>query len=124
VAFVRLSEKKDGDDDRTGTESMLRASMDEAEERVPDGVRGLRRAGEVVMLWFDVYIIEPVCTGLRFLHLAFIFVPVIFAVPFIWYGVRVMNRDNEREGTLLWYAILVNAMERAGPAFIKVWPCP
>jgi aarF domain-containing kinase len=118
---VRLSEAKDADDDRTGEERMLRASMDEAEERVPDGVHGLRRAGKIVMLWFDGYIIEPVCTGLRFLHLVFIFVPVIFSVPLIWCGARVVDRANERGGALLWYAILVNAMERSGSAFIKVW---
>jgi aarF domain-containing kinase len=99
---------------------MLQASMDEVNPQVPDGVHGLSKVRKVVMLLLDAYIIEPVCTGLRLIHLVVIFVPVIFAVPLIWCGARREDRGNERSGTLLWYAFLVNAMERAGPAFIKV----
>jgi aarF domain-containing kinase len=53
--------------------------------------------------------------------LIFIFVPVIVTVPVIWFGQRQPERDNERSGTLWWYAFLVNGMERAGAAFIKVY---
>jgi len=49
-----------------------------------------------------------------------IFVPVIVAIPAIWIGDRVKDRDNERKGTLWWYGFLVSSMERAGAAFIKV----
>ncbi|KAI9766424.1 MAG: hypothetical protein M1840_006530 [Geoglossum simile] len=120
AAFVQLSEGGDDDHGRTAEERMLQASMDEVKHRVPDGVHGSSRVGKVVMLLLDTYVIEPVCTGLRLIHLVVIFVPVIFAVPLIWCGARRKDGSNERSGTLLWYSFLVNAMERAGPAFIKL----
>lgn len=83
-----------------------------------DGTLGWLRRRVIVCL--DVYIWEPICTGFRFLQLVVIFVPVILAVPAIWVGRRVPERDNERSGTLWWYEFLVQAMEWAGPAFIKV----
>jgi aarF domain-containing kinase len=54
------------------------------------------------------------------MHLAIIFIPVVAAVPAIWIGRKVQDHDNARTGTLWWYRFLVKAMERAGPAFIKV----
>lgn len=70
---------------------------------------------------FDKYLWEPICTTTRFLHLAVIFVPVILGVPAMWIGQRQPDNDNERSGTLWWYGFLVQAMEWAGPAFIKAW---
>jgi aarF domain-containing kinase len=99
---------------------MLEASRNEIRKAVPDDVRGLKRAWKKAYLFLDVWIYEPICTGLRFLHLVFIFVPVIASVPVIWFGKRVEGRDGERTGTLWWYGFLVSSMERAGPAFIKV----
>jgi len=99
---------------------MLEASRDEIAKKVDDGVRGLSRVRHSIIYFADVYVWEPLCTGLRFLHLVIIFVPVIVSVPAIWVGRRVREKDNERSGTLWWYWFLVKSMERAGPAFIKV----
>lgn len=100
---------------------MLAASREEIDNELPEWVseskHGFRRR---VYLFVDTWIIEPIATGFRFLHLMFIFVPVILTVPAIWFGPRVKQRDNERKGTLWWYAFLVHSMERAGAAFIKV----
>jgi aarF domain-containing kinase len=49
-----------------------------------------------------------------------IFVPVILSVPVIWFGRRQTDKDGERSGTLWWYGFLVQSMELAGPAFIKL----
>lgn len=99
---------------------MLEASRAEIEKRVPDDMRGWSRAWRGFYLFIDRFFYEPIATGLRFLHLVVIFVPVIATVPAIWLGPRRKDRDNERTGRLWWYGFLVHAMERAGPAFIKV----
>ncbi|KAK6497334.1 hypothetical protein TWF481_011748 [Arthrobotrys musiformis] len=65
-------------------------------------------------------LIEPVATGLRFLYLALLFLPVIITMPAIWMGPRLPLRDGERAGTLWWYGYLVKSMEMAGPTFIKL----
>jgi len=99
---------------------MLQASRDEIEKKVHDDERGFTRFRHSVVFYLDMYIREPLCTGLRFLHLVVIFVPVIVSIPALWIGSRDRKRDNERSGTLWWYWFLVKSMERAGPAFIKV----
>lgn len=119
AAFVLLSEEDNGDG-KTPEEHMLEASRAEIEKRVPDNIHGLKRAWQGLYIFIDTWIYEPIATGVRFLHLVFIFVPVIVTVPSIWLGRRIKNRDNERAGTLWWYGFLVHSMERAGPAFIKV----
>lgn len=100
---------------------MLEASRREIDGALPDWVadskHGWRRK---TYSFVDNYIVEPIATGFRFLHLVFIFVPVLLTVPVIWFGGRVKDRDNERSGTLWWYGFLVKSMERAGAAFIKV----
>lgn len=45
---------------------------------------------------------------------------MLLSTPLIFLGERVPEKDNERGGTLLWFEILVAAMERAGPTFIKL----
>jgi aarF domain-containing kinase len=120
AAFVQLSEKDNGGTEQTAEGRMLEASRDEIEKKVGADVHGVRRVKETICLYLDLYIWEPACTGLRFLHLVVIFVPVIVTVPAIWFGRRDRERDNERRGTLWWYWFLVKSMERAGPAFIKV----
>jgi len=72
---------------------------------------------KVAFIW---YIYEPIATGLRFLQLVIIFVPVFATIPVIFLGSRNPDADNERTGTLWWYRFLVKQMERAGPTFIKV----
>ena len=119
AAFIKLSEQ-DSDDGKTGEEHMLEASRDELKKSIPDSVHGLRRVWHKLVFVVDQYIYEPLATGFRFLHLVFIFVPVLITVPIIWFGRRDKHRDNERGGTLWWYGFLVRSMERAGPAFIKV----
>ena len=125
AAFVQLSEEDNGDG-KTPEEHMLEASRAEIEKSVPDDMHGLSRAWRGFYLFIDRFVYEPIATGLRFLHLVVIFVPVIATVPVIWFGRRRKDRDNERTGTLWWYGFLVHSMERAGPAFIKVfmsWMC-
>lgn len=119
AVFVSLNED-DYTDGKTGEDHMLEASREELRKKLPEGAHGLRRIW--LSLWFvvDQYIYEPIATGFRFLHLVFIFVPVIVTIPAIWLGGRQKERDGERSGTLWWYTFLVHSMERAGPAFIKV----
>jgi aarF domain-containing kinase len=120
IAFVQISEEDNGGTNETHEGRMLEASREEIRKKVPENSHGFGRVWDNIVLCADLYIWEPVCTGARFLHLFVIFVPVIFSIPAIWIGPRQKDRDNERSGTLWWYWFLVNSMERAGPAFIKV----
>jgi aarF domain-containing kinase len=120
AAFVQIAQGDD-DDGRTSEQHMLEVSRKEInQERIPEHLRGKRKIRRRIYILIDRWIIEPIATGFRFLHLVFIFVPVILAVPAIWIGPRVPEKDGERVGTLWWYGFLVNSMERAGAAFIKV----
>ena len=121
AVFVELSHQDDkARPDQTGEQRMLELSREEIKKAVADDDRGLSRIVHKVFIFLDLYIWEPIFTGVRFLHLVAIFVPAIITVPVIWLGKRQPDRDNERTGTLLWYNLLVNAMELAGPAFIKL----
>jgi aarF domain-containing kinase len=120
AAFVQLSEKDNGGTEFTAEGRMLEASRDEIKKKVADDVHGFRRVRYSILYFVDVYVWEPICTGLRFLHLVVIFVPVMMSVPALWIGTRDPQRGNERWGSLWWYWFLVRSMERAGPAFIKV----
>lgn len=119
AAFIDLSEI-DAEDGKTHEERMLEASRQELSEgRVPKRIAKtkFRRS---IWLFVDYYIVEPIATAIRFLHLVVIFVPVIVTIPAIWFGNKLPDRDNERSGTIWWYGFLVSGMERAGAAFIKV----
>lgn len=120
ATFVKLSEKDNGNTEHTAEERMLAASREELKKTVDEDENGLYRFGHRIYIFLDLYFWEPLCTGVRFVELVFIFLPVIFTVPAIWIGSRQSDRDNERSGTLWWYNFLVKSMERAGPAFIKV----
>jgi aarF domain-containing kinase len=120
AVFVSLSEKEEADDGLTGEQQMLEASRQELSEQVPGWVGNSTSVRKAIWHFLDSWIIEPIATGFRLLHLIFIFVPVIVTVPVIWLGQRDPERDNERSGTLWWYGFLVNGMERSGAAFIKV----
>lgn len=126
AAFVKLSEKDNepGDEDQTSEGRMLEVSRDEIEKKKDDTSHGFTKLRHNIVYYLDVYLWEPICTGVRFLQLVTIFVPVILAVPVIWVGTRQPDHDNERSGTLWWYGFLVQAMEWSGPAFIKVWLQP
>lgn len=119
-AFIELAEKDNDGSEDTGEMRMLKVSRQEIKKEVDDDDRGFTRLRRQVVLFLDLYIWEPACTGVRFLQLAVIFVPVLLTVPVIWFGPRQRDRGNERAGTLWWYGFLVKAMEWAGPAFIKV----
>ncbi|KAK6389259.1 hypothetical protein LTR65_006838 [Meristemomyces frigidus] len=99
---------------------MLELSRQELDDYVPEVLRGSRKWRKTIWRALDTYLIEPLATGFRFLHLVIIFVPVICTVPVMWIGARRPDRDNERTGTLWWYGFLVASMERAGAAFIKL----
>lgn len=98
----------------------MEASRRELDEQVPKAIQNSKKYRRGIYFFVESYIVEPIATGLRFLHLVFIFVPVLVTVPIIWFGKRQPDRDNERSGTLWWYGFLVRSMERAGAAFIKV----
>lgn len=66
------------------------------------------------------WVIEPIATGFRFVTLVTIFVPLILAIPLVYLGKRLPEKNNERQGTIWWYAFLIKSMEQAGPTFIKV----
>jgi aarF domain-containing kinase len=79
----------------------------------------------------QTYILEPISTFFRFLHLALLFGPVILTSPMLLVGTSNSSRsrtpgqggspeDVERWGAVWWHGFLVSQMERAGPTFIKV----
>jgi aarF domain-containing kinase len=121
LAFVGIANEKVGDGEQTHEEAMLEASRKELDEQVPAALKNSTKYRRGIYFFIEDYIIEPIATGLRFLHLVIIFVPVIVTIPVIWLGQRQAHKDNERSGTLWWYGFLVSSMERAGAAFIKVW---
>ncbi|KAK3049186.1 hypothetical protein LTR09_009605 [Extremus antarcticus] len=123
AAFVSIAEDDDEEHQQNGKtheQEMLEMSMQELADYVPPGLRGSRRVRRGIWRFVDTWIFESLATGLRFLHLVVIFVPVLASIPAIWFGARVEERDGERKGTLWWYAFLVSSMERAGAAFIKL----
>jgi aarF domain-containing kinase len=99
---------------------MLEASRKELDEHVPKRLKNSKKVRRGIYFFVEDWIIEPIATGFRFLHLVIIFVPVIVTIPIIWLGKRQADRSDERAGTLWWYGFLVGSMERAGAAFIKV----
>lgn len=121
LAFVEIGHDGSGDGEKTHEEVMLEASRKELAQQVPKALENSKKYRRGIYFFIEDYIIEPVATGLRFLHLVVIFVPVIVTIPAIWIGTRNIARDNERSGTLWWYGFLVGSMERAGAAFIKVY---
>ena len=127
AAFVSIGQNGDDDDGKTGEQQMLEASRKELEEHVPKRLQNSRRVRKGIYFFIEDWIIEPIATGFRFLHLVIIFVPVILTIPAVWIGQRQKDRSKERTGTLWWYGYLVWSMERAGAAFIKVsleWSTP
>ncbi|CAK7265744.1 hypothetical protein SEPCBS57363_001741 [Sporothrix epigloea] len=122
-AFVELSEKDNQGTEYTTETRMLEVSRQEIDNKrahIHPGEKGAKYVLHRLVGLLDLYVWEPLCTGVRFLQLTCIFVPVIITLPVIWVGQRQPSRDNERTGTLWWYGFLVRAMELAGPAFIKL----
>ncbi|EFX00730.1 ubiquinone biosynthesis protein [Grosmannia clavigera kw1407] len=119
-AFVELSETDNSGTAHTVETRMLEVSRAEIAKTVSADAWGPLRLWRQVVLLVDLYVWEPLCTGLRLVQLSCIFVPVLAMAPCIWMGRRRRDRDNERVGALLWYRVLVKAMELAGPTFIKL----
>ncbi|KIX02405.1 uncharacterized protein Z518_08346 [Rhinocladiella mackenziei CBS 650.93] len=119
IAFVELRENHT-EEGQTGEMQMQEVSRQEISPPIPEDAHGLQRLYKTIIYVLDQYIYEPLATSFRFLHLVVIFVPVIATIPAVFIGPRRKDRDNERAGTIWWYGFLVNSMERAGPAFIKL----
>lgn len=119
AAFLKLAEDGDGGE-KSGEMQMLEASRQEIRKSVEEDARGFTRVRQAFAVFWYHYIYDPIATGFRFVHLVVVFLPVIITVPAIWFGNRIEARKETRTGTLWWYRFLVRAMERAGPAFIKV----
>ena len=118
AAFLELAEETG--EEETGEIRMLEASRKEIRKTVPEDLHGLARLKRKIYVFVYCYVYEPIATSIRFLHLVALFLPVIVTVPVIWLGRRNSEKHGERSGTLWWYDFLVCAMERAGPAFIKL----
>ncbi|KAL4877269.1 hypothetical protein BJY04DRAFT_198454 [Aspergillus karnatakaensis] len=118
AAFVKLAETEHHD--TTAERAMLEASRQEIREDRLERTEGLLGIKSPVLAHWVYYIYDTIATGFRFVHLVAIFLPVILTAPTIWLGRRVKDREGSRTGTLWWYGFLVRAMERAGPAFIKL----
>ena len=63
---------------------------------------------------------EPILTARRFIHLFFLFAPVILSSPMLLVGSSEERLQGDRWGAVWWYDHLVAQMDRAGPTFIKV----
>lgn len=120
LAFVEIGNDKVEHGEQTHEEAMLEASRKELDNQVPKVLESSVKYRRGLYFFIEDYIIEPIATGIRFLHLVIIFVPVIVTIPVIWIGTRQPEKENERTGTVWWYGFLVSSMERAGAAFIKV----
>jgi aarF domain-containing kinase len=69
---------------------------------------------------FIDHIWEPILTARRFIHLFFLFFPVILSSPMLLVGSPEERLQGDRWGAVWWYGFLVAQMDRAGPTFIKV----
>ncbi|KAI0931711.1 hypothetical protein AcW2_000542 [Taiwanofungus camphoratus] len=66
------------------------------------------------------YIWEPLLTARRFIHLFYLFLPVILSVPMLLVGRPDPKLEGDRWGAVWWYGYLTSQMQRAGPTFIKL----
>ncbi|GAA5822119.1 hypothetical protein JCM11251_004864 [Rhodosporidiobolus azoricus] len=109
-------------------DEFLIAANHESRKPPPGYIRRLRR-------FLRDYLWEPLSTSIRFLHLAFIFLPVLVTAPILALELakegKVRRRlkigkkgevreQHERATTRWWYRLLVHQMEMAGPTFIKL----
>ncbi|RKF74495.1 ABC1 family protein C21C3.03, mitochondrial [Golovinomyces cichoracearum] len=111
ATFVQISEEDNNGTEETAESRMLAASRAEIKKDVSKDITGPRWLGQITSVSFDLYLLEPLCTGIRFLHLILIFVPVMLSTPVVWFGNDAKN---------WWFRFLVRGMERAGPTFIKL----
>ena len=75
---------------------------------------------ERISALFVDHIWEPILTARRFVHLFFLFIPVIISSPMLLVGSPEERLQGDKWGAVWWYDYLVARMDRAGPTFIKV----
>ncbi len=75
---------------------------------------------ERISALFVDHIWEPILTTRRFVHLFFLFIPVILSSPMLLVGSPEEKLQGDKWGAVWWYEYLVAQMDRAGPTFIKV----
>lgn len=75
---------------------------------------------ERICALFVDHIWEPILTARRFVHLFFLFIPVILSSPMLLVGSPEEKLHGEKWGAVWWYGYLVAQLDRAGPTFIKV----
>ncbi|KAL6298715.1 hypothetical protein BKA93DRAFT_41003 [Sparassis latifolia] len=63
---------------------------------------------------------EPLLTTRRFIHLFFLFAPVLLSAPMLLVGRPDSRIAGDRWGAVWWYGFLTAQMQRAGPTFIKL----
>jgi aarF domain-containing kinase len=63
---------------------------------------------------------EPLLTTRRFIHLVYLFLPVLLSAPMLLIGNPERALGGDRWGAVWWYGFLTAQMQRAGPTFIKV----
>jgi len=63
---------------------------------------------------------EPLLTARRFIHLFYLFIPVIITMPMLLVGKPERRYKGDKWGAVWWYEFLVRRMQAAGPTFIKV----
>lgn len=73
-----------------------------------------------VVVLVRYHVLEPIRTAQRFVHLCFLFVPVLLAAPMLLVGALEERLSGDRWGAAWWYAFLTAQMQRAGPTFVKV----
>ncbi|KAH7916356.1 hypothetical protein BJ138DRAFT_1052593 [Hygrophoropsis aurantiaca] len=66
------------------------------------------------------HIWEPILTARRFIHLFYLFAPVILTMPMLIIGKPEKRLRGDRWGAVWWYGLLVCRMQAAGPTFIKL----
>lgn len=100
-------------------ESTLDAMIGDDSDGAIDNTTGrLRRSLGQLLKILDDWILEPLLTIRRFLHIVFLFAPVILTSPALVLGSEVTIEDTT--GSIWWYDLLATRMEKAGPSFIKV----
>ena len=81
----------------------------------------------IVTLVFGLFrdkILEPLLTARRFIHLLWLFLPVLFTAPMLLIGDPERALGGDRWGAVWWYGFLTAQMQRAGPTFVKVCRVP
>ncbi|KAG1757126.1 hypothetical protein EDB19DRAFT_1655993 [Suillus lakei] len=63
---------------------------------------------------------EPLLTARRFIHLFYLFIPVIITMPMLLVGKPERRYKGDKWGAIWWYGFLVRRMQTAGPTFIKL----